>query len=132
MAASHLSSTTSVLISGSVSVPLGGGYKIVLLPLVWALLIGAVWGACSAHLPRTIELDIESQRLAAAILQPALLLFVGGPLLLSSGAGLVLGFVLSLTIVIRSFGEEAMLKAELPGYREYMERVRSRMIPFVF
>lgn len=62
----------------------------------------------------------------------ALLLFIGGPMLLSSGAGLVLGFVLCLTIVIRSFGEEAMLREELPGYREYMERVRSRMIPFVF
>ena len=70
----------SVLVAesiGSVSLPLGGAYKIVLLPLVWALLIGAVWGACSVYLPRAIQLDTGSQRLAAAALQPALLLFVG-------------------------------------------------------
>jgi len=71
---------------GSVSIPLGGGYKIVLLPLLWALLIGTVWGACSVHLPRTIELDIGSQRLAAAVLQPALLLFVGKLGLLVGGS----------------------------------------------
>ena len=62
----------------------------------------------------------------------ALLLFLGGPMLLSSDAGLLLGFLLIITIVIRSIGEEAMLKEELPGYREYMRIVRWRMIPFVF
>ena len=62
----------------------------------------------------------------------ALLLFLGGPMLLSSDAGLLLGFLLIITIAIRSIGEEAMLKEELPGYREYMRIVRWRMIPFVF
>lgn len=62
----------------------------------------------------------------------ATLLFVSGPLLLSSYWGLVLGLVSIITIAIRSVGEEAMLKAELPGYREYTRRVRWRMIPFVF
>ena len=62
----------------------------------------------------------------------ALLLFLGGPMLLSSDAGLLLGFVLIITIAIRSLGEEAMLREELPGYREYMREVRWRMIPFVF
>lgn len=62
----------------------------------------------------------------------ALLLFIGGPMMLSSNYGLVLGFVLTVTIAIRSVGEEAMLKEELPGYREYMRKVRWRMVPFVF
>ena len=62
----------------------------------------------------------------------ALLLFIGGPMLLSSDAGLALGLLLIITISIRSLGEEAMLKEELPGYREYMRTVRWRMIPFVF
>lgn len=62
----------------------------------------------------------------------ALLLFIGGPLMLSSNYGLALGFVLTVTIAIRSLGEEAMLKEELPGYREYMQKVRWRMVPFVF
>lgn len=62
----------------------------------------------------------------------ATLLFIGGPMLLSSPAGMILGFVLIVTIAIRSLGEEAMLKEELPGYREYMQSVRWRIIPFFF
>jgi protein-S-isoprenylcysteine O-methyltransferase Ste14 len=62
----------------------------------------------------------------------ATLLFIGGPLLLSSNAGMVLSAVLIVTIAIRSVGEEAMLKEELPGYREYMRIVRWRIVPFFF
>lgn len=62
----------------------------------------------------------------------ATLLFIGGPMLLSSNAGMIVGFVLIVTIAIRSLGEEAMLREELPGYREYMQVVRSRIIPFLF
>jgi protein-S-isoprenylcysteine O-methyltransferase Ste14 len=62
----------------------------------------------------------------------AFLLFIGAPMMLSSNYGLVLGVVSTVTVAIRSLGEEAMLKEELPGYREYMQRVRWRMIPFVF
>ena len=62
----------------------------------------------------------------------AILLFVGGPLLLSSNAGIVLSTILIVTIVLRSVGEEAMLREELPGYREYMQIVRFRIIPFFF
>jgi protein-S-isoprenylcysteine O-methyltransferase Ste14 len=62
----------------------------------------------------------------------ATLLFIGGPLLLSSNAGMIVGFGLIVTIAIRSLGEEAMLREELPGYREYMQIVRNRIIPFLF
>lgn len=62
----------------------------------------------------------------------ALLLFLAGPLLASSYLGLILGILLTVTIAGRSIGEETMLKEELAGYREYMQRVRWRMIPFVF
>ena len=62
----------------------------------------------------------------------AVLLFVSAPLLLGSIYGLVLGLVLIVTIAARSLGEEAMLKEELDGYRDYMRRVKWRMIPFVF
>jgi protein-S-isoprenylcysteine O-methyltransferase Ste14 len=62
----------------------------------------------------------------------ATLLFIGGPLLLSSTAGMVLSAILIVTIAIRSVGEEAMLKEELPGYREYMRVVRWRIVPFFF
>ena len=62
----------------------------------------------------------------------ATLLFIAGPLLLGSLAGLALGLVLILTIGGRAVGEEAMLKEELEGYRDYMQKVKWRMIPFVF
>lgn len=62
----------------------------------------------------------------------ATLLFIGGPLLLSSRAGIVLSAILIVTIAIRSVGEEAMLREELPGYRDYMRMVRWRIIPFFF
>jgi hypothetical protein len=82
---------------GNVNVPLGPA-KIVLLPLLWALLMGAAWGVASKRLPPGVAVSTELQRLAAAILQPALLLFiaklallVGGslPKIAASGFGLV-------------------------------------------
>jgi protein-S-isoprenylcysteine O-methyltransferase Ste14 len=62
----------------------------------------------------------------------ATLLFIGAPLLLNSVYGLIIGFVLIVTIAIRSLGEEAMLKQELEGYSVYMKKVRWRLIPFLF
>jgi protein-S-isoprenylcysteine O-methyltransferase Ste14 len=62
----------------------------------------------------------------------AVLLFLGAPLLLGSIFGLLLGLVLIVTIAARSLGEEAMLKRELEGYSDYMEKVKWRMIPFLF
>jgi protein-S-isoprenylcysteine O-methyltransferase Ste14 len=62
----------------------------------------------------------------------ALLLFVAGPLLLSSVWGLITSLLLIITIAVRSIGEEAMLKQELEGYSDYMKKVKWRMIPFIF
>ena len=62
----------------------------------------------------------------------ATLLFISAPLLLGSVYGLIMGLVLIVTIAVRSLGEEAMLKQELPGYREYMQEVKWRIIPFIF
>jgi len=60
------------------------------------------------------------------------LLFISGPLLLGSIYGLVVGVLMSITLALRSLGEEAMLKQELDGYIEYAQRVKWRLIPFVF
>jgi protein-S-isoprenylcysteine O-methyltransferase Ste14 len=62
----------------------------------------------------------------------AILLFIGGPLLLGSVYGLAIGLLLIITIAVRSLGEEEMLKRELDGYNEYMKKVKWRFIPFVF
>ena len=62
----------------------------------------------------------------------ATLLFISSPLLLGSIYGLAISLVLIVTIGARAVGEEAMLKEELEGYRDYMRKVRWRMIPYVF
>jgi protein-S-isoprenylcysteine O-methyltransferase Ste14 len=60
------------------------------------------------------------------------LLFIGGPLLLGSVYGLAMGLLLAIILVVRSLGEEEMLKQEFEGYNEYMKRVQWRLIPLVF
>lgn len=60
---------------GSVTFKVGPG-KVVLLPMVWALIMGAVIGSLQSKLPGPLSLSQPLQFRAAAILQPALLLFV--------------------------------------------------------
>ena len=82
---------------GNVTIPLGSS-KIVLLPLLWALLAGATIGLAAPRLPGALKVSVAEQRLASAFLQPALLIFiaklgllVGGsiPKILSAGWSLV-------------------------------------------
>ncbi|WP_175804488.1 DUF3100 domain-containing protein [Burkholderia ambifaria] len=60
---------------GSFTFKLGPG-KVVLLPMIWALLLGAAVGLASARWNSSARLSVPDQFFAAAILQPALLLFV--------------------------------------------------------
>jgi hypothetical protein len=60
---------------GSFTFKIGPG-KVILLPMIWALLLGAALGLASDRWKSSARLDVRSQFQAAAILQPALLLFV--------------------------------------------------------
>ena len=60
---------------GSASFNVGPG-KVVLLPMVWALLMGGALGLAKEHAPALLRVETRMQFNAAAILQPALLLFV--------------------------------------------------------
>jgi protein-S-isoprenylcysteine O-methyltransferase Ste14 len=62
----------------------------------------------------------------------AILMFVGVPLLLGSCYGLVSGLDLTVLLMARILGEEAMFAWELEGYREYMQNVRYRLVPFLW
>ncbi|HEF4769351.1 DUF3100 domain-containing protein [Burkholderia multivorans] len=53
-----------------------GPGKVVLLPMIWALLMGGALGLLSERWRSSMRLDVKTQFLAAAVLQPALLLFV--------------------------------------------------------
>lgn len=83
---------------GPLPIELGVG-RVVLLPMIWALLIGLVLGLLNKRLPSPLKVGLYSQHLAAAVLSSALFLFiaklgllVGGslPQLAQVGWGLVL------------------------------------------
>lgn len=59
----------------------------------------------------------------------AVLMFFGAPLLLGSVYGTLVGLALTVLLMGRIVGEEAMLTRELPGYREYTQNVRYRLVP---
>lgn len=62
----------------------------------------------------------------------ALLMLAGMPLSMGSLYGLIPAGALFLLVLIRTLGEDATLKAELPGYADYAARVRQRWIPGVW
>ena len=54
------------------------------------------------------------------------------PLVLGSYWGLIPVILLPLLLVIRILNEEKVLKNNLPGYEEYMKKVKYRLIPFIW
>ena len=56
----------------------------------------------------------------------------GMPLLLGSWWALIPGALNILLFFIRTALEDRTLQAELPGYKEYVERVRYRLIPGIW
>ncbi len=61
-----------------------------------------------------------------------LVMLIGVPLALGSWLGLaVLAFVLPV-LILRILDEENLLKKELPAYREYLQKVRYRLVPYLW
>lgn len=60
---------------GPAQFKLGPG-KVVLLPMLWALLIAAVWGIAQRRVPAAVRIDTGLQALAGGLLNAGLLLFV--------------------------------------------------------
>ena len=61
-----------------------------------------------------------------------LVLFLSMPLVLGSALALIVFLAYPAIIVGRLLDEERFLAAELPGYPEYMQRVKWRLIPFIW
>ena len=57
---------------------------------------------------------------------------VGTTFLLESWYGLLMGLVFTVGLALRAVQEERVLQAELPGYKEYMARVKYRFIPHIW
>ncbi len=94
----------------------------------------------NTYLSRTIEVQ-ENQKvidtgLYGIVRHPmyavTLLLFLSMPLVLGSLYALLIFLAYPFIIVMRIKNEEAMLERELDGYREYQQKVRYRLIPFVW
>jgi protein-S-isoprenylcysteine O-methyltransferase Ste14 len=62
----------------------------------------------------------------------ALLFLTGMPLLLGSWTGFIGVGLIFLGLALRSVAEENLLRRELPGYAAYMQKVRYRLIPYIW
>lgn len=60
------------------------------------------------------------------------LMFVGAPLLLGSICGLLAALAAVGFLILRIFGEEKLLARDLEGYKEYLQKVRYRLVPHVW
>ena len=94
----------------------------------------------NTYLSRTIEVQegqtVVDTGLYSIVRHPmyavTLLLFLSMPLVLGSVISFVIFLVYPLLIAKRIKNEEQVLEAGLPGYREYKQKVKYRMIPFVW
>lgn len=91
-------------------------------------------------LSRTVEVQegqkVVSTGLYGVVRHPmyaaTLLLFMSMPLVLGSGAAFVVFLAYPALIAVRIRGEEELLEQELEGYGAYKQKVRYRLIPFVW
>ena len=61
-----------------------------------------------------------------------ILLFLMMPLVLGSWYALLIFLIYPAVIVVRLQGEERLLSKELPGYAQYREKVKYRLLPFIW
>ena len=94
----------------------------------------------NAWLSRTVDVQ-ENQKvidtgLYGIIRHPmytaTILLFLAMPLVLGSWVSFAIMLLYPVVIVFRIRNEEQVLEAGLAGYREYKQRVRCRLLPFIW
>ena len=94
----------------------------------------------NTYLSRTIEVQegqtVVDTGLYGIVRHPmyavTLLLFLSMPLVLGSVISFVIFLAYPLIIAKRIRNEEQVLEAQLPGYKEYKQKVKYRMIPFIW
>jgi protein-S-isoprenylcysteine O-methyltransferase Ste14 len=59
-------------------------------------------------------------------------MFLSAPLLLGSFYGIIAGLAITVLLMARIVGEESMLLTELEGYGDYCQKVRFRLVPFIW
>lgn len=94
----------------------------------------------NAYLSRTVKVEegqqVVSTGLYGVVRHPmymaTVLMFMMIPLILGSLYALIIFGVYPFIIALRIKDEERLLEAELKGYKEYKEKVKYRMIPFIW
>jgi len=94
----------------------------------------------NAYLSRVVEVQknqkVIDTGLYGLIRHPmylaTLLMFLAIPLVLGSYIGFMIMLIYPLAIVIRIKNEEEVLDKNLEGYLEYKEKVKYRLIPFIW
>lgn len=94
----------------------------------------------NAYLSRTIQVEqgqkVVDTGLYALVRHPmymaSILLFLMMPMVLGSWYALIVFACYPAIIIVRLKDEENLLTRELPGYKEYTQKVRYRIIPFIW
>ena len=94
----------------------------------------------NAYLSRTIKVEegqtVVDTGLYGIVRHPmyavTILLFLMIPIVLGSWYALIAFAVYPILIVVRLKAEEELLTKELPGYAEYKQKVKYRIIPFIW
>ena len=110
---------------------------IVLLSLGWALVTWAM--LVNRHFETTVRIQTDRHHQVvttgpyAFVRHPgyvgASLWALGSPLIVGSVCGLIPAGLTVFVLVLRTHLEDKTLRAELPGYAAYAQRVRSRLLP---
>lgn len=94
----------------------------------------------NTYLSRTVKVE-ENQKvvdtgLYSVVRHPmysaTVIMFLAMPLVLGSVYSFVVFLAYPLLIAFRIKGEEKLLEKELDGYKEYKERVKYRLVPFIW
>ena len=94
----------------------------------------------NAYLSRTIKVEegqtVVDTGMYGVVRHPmyavTILLFIMIPLILGSWYALIAFAVYPAIIIVRLLDEEKLLTEELPGYAEYKQKVKYRIIPFIW
>ena len=94
----------------------------------------------NSYLSRTIKVEknqkVVDTGMYAVVRHPmysiTIILFLMIPLILNSIISFFIFLVYPVVIVIRLLNEEKVLAKDLDGYKEYMKKVKYRLIPFIW
>jgi len=115
------------------------GLQVAALILLGYLIIFFVFRQ-NSYASRVIEVDEEQEVISTGLYgivrHPmyvgVLIMYIPTPVALGSYWGLIPFALLPLSLSLRILNEEKVLKENLKGYKEYCEKTRYRLIPFLW